>query len=215
MPLNFRYKELMYLPITMVALVISCTLKNDPEFPVKEWEGAVAAGCPDANYGDWQTSEYVLPYPVGTTYKSNLTNCAGFFHGEASSDRFAIDFEMFTGSLITATRAGKVVFIEESGIDGAFPNNLVVVEHDDGTFAQYMHLTREGALVTYGDVVKQGDSIGLSGSTGLAGYPHLHFVVTKAGSYEHPYESVPVTFSNTYPNERSLLAYTEYPACAY
>jgi murein DD-endopeptidase MepM/ murein hydrolase activator NlpD len=104
-----------------------------------------------------------------------------------------------------------VVQVEESGVDGDFPNNLVVVDHGDGTFAQYMHLTENGALVSIGATVSRGDTLGHSGATGLAGYPHLHFVVS-GGDWPWPYGSVPVTFSNTDANPRSLRAGAAYPA---
>lgn len=77
-----------------------------------------------------------------------------------------------------------------------------------------MHLTHEGAMVAVGDDVKPGDSIGLSGSTGLAGYPHLHFVVA-FDSWQWPDESTPVTFRNTISNERSLASGTVYEAFPY
>ncbi|MGB5556001.1 MAG: M23 family metallopeptidase, partial [Flavobacteriaceae bacterium] len=103
--------------------------------------------------------------------------------------------------------------VEESGDDGGFPNNRVVIMHDDNTYAHYMHLTKNGALVHSGDEVVQGDSIGLSGNTGLAGFPHLHFVVTEKPDY--PYVSIPTTFSNTLSNQRSLAPSIPYPAYSY
>jgi len=48
----------------------------------------------------------------------------------------------------------------------------------------------------------------------LAGSPHLHFVVTR-GSFYWPYKSIPVTFSNTLSNERSLALGTKYKAFEY
>jgi len=76
-----------------------------------------------------------------------------------------------------------------------------------------MHLTFEGALVEVDQEVKQGDSIGLSGNTGLAGFPHLNLVMTR--EMEYPYESFPVTFKNTLSNERSLAGGISYPAYEY
>ena len=115
---------------------------------------------------------------------------------------------------MTASRGGTVVHVEESGQDGGFPNNLVVVEHDDDTFAQYMHLTQNGADVEVGDRVQRGDPIGRSGNTGLAGYPHLHFIVT-TGGWEYPYSPVPVTFSNASPLATVLREGETYRADAY
>ena len=170
-------------------------------------------GCVDADYPDWETSPYVLPFPVGETYKVNLSNCSSSYHAAGRNDALAYDFAMAPGTLITAARAGTVIFVEERG-KGGERNNLVVVKHEDKTSAQYMHLQQNGALVEVGDVVEQGDEIGLSGATGLAGYPHLHFIVTK-GSWKWPYKGVPVTFSNTTPNPTGLASNTEYTALPY
>ena len=145
----------------------------------------------------------------------NLGHCGGSYHSAGQPDQYAIDFNMTIGTTITASREGQVVYVEESGQDGGFPYNLVIISHSDGTFAQYMHLTKDGAAVAIGQRVAQGDVIGYSGNTGLAGYPHLHFVATKKGSFRYPYESFPTTFKNTLPNERSLLSGVQYPAYAY
>jgi len=178
-------------------------------------QGPVAEGCPGINYPDWKTSPYVLPYPVGKAYNTELTNCTKSYHSEGQPDQFAYDFNMAIGTLITASRPGKIVFVEESGgLNGFFPNNLVVVDHGDNTFALYMHLMYNGSIVNIGDTVSQGSPIGLSGKTGLAGYPHLHFVVVE-DSWDYPYISVPITFSNTLSNVRGLASYTRYEAFEY
>lgn len=174
----------------------------------------IAAGCPGATYPDWSTSPYVLPYPVGVTHRVDLSNCSGSFHSRGRPDEFATDFAMPIGTQITAAREGTVVFVEKRGIDYNEPNNLVVVDHGDGTYAQYMHLTANGALVSVGETVARGDTLGLSGATGLAGYPHLHYVVTR-DDWAWPYVSIPVTFSNTVPNPRGLKADSAYEALVY
>jgi murein DD-endopeptidase MepM/ murein hydrolase activator NlpD len=170
-------------------------------------------GCTTAEYPDWETSPYVLPFQVGETYKVNLSNCSSSYHAAGQHDELAYDFAMDVGSLITASRAGTVIFVEESGIKSEI-NNLVVVDHGDDTFGEYMHLKQDGALVEVGDFVEQGDEIGLSGATGLAGYPHLHFIVVQ-GKWTWPYTGVPVTFSNTTPNPFGLATNTKYTALAY
>jgi len=57
-----------------------------------------------------------------------------------------------------------------------FGNNIVI-QHADSSRAGYWHLQKDGALVNAGDTVKKGQLIGLSGRTGYAFFPHLHFVV--------------------------------------
>lgn len=171
------------------------------------------AGCPDVEYPDWETSPYVLPYPVGKAYKIDLSHCSGSYHSQGQPDEFAIDFNMNIGTLITASREGEVVYIEESGQDFDFPNNLVVVKHNDNTYGEYMHLTQNGAIPEVGDMVEKGDEIGYSGATGLAGYAHLHFVIVLSAQY--PYESIPVNFKNTRENPKSLVSGEYYGAEPY
>ncbi|HHO56462.1 MAG TPA: M23 family metallopeptidase [Trueperaceae bacterium] len=168
-------------------------------------------GCPGVEYPKWENSEYVLPFAVGKTVKVQLGNCSSSYHSEQYPDKFAYDFVMDIGTEILASRAGKVIYVEESGRDYRHPNNLVVVDHGDNTFAEYMHLTHNGAAVEVGDEVKAGDLIGLSGATGLAGYPHLHFIVVK-NDPSWPYEAIPITFRNTEANPRGLKSYTHYTA---
>jgi len=55
--------------------------------------------------------------------------------------------------------------------------NYVLVLHDDGSIASYVHLKHKGALVSVGDRVEAGQDIGLSGNTGWSRGAHLHFSV--------------------------------------
>lgn len=174
-----------------------------------------AGGCPGTTYDDWETSDFVLPYPVGESYSIDLSHCSGSYHTSGTPDQYAIDFAMSIGSVVTAARDGKIVHIEDSGYDFSHPNNLVVVEHSDGTYGQYMHLTRHGARGRVGQNVIKGQVIGLSGATGLAGYPHLHFIVTKSGNWKYPYVSVPRNFRNTSANKFSLQMGQSYKALPY
>lgn len=182
----------------------SCNFSNEPL--------TLPYGCDGADYPDWESSDYVLPLKVGMKVRMGLTNCTGSFHSEGAPDAFASDFNVPIGTLITASRAGTVVEVEESGFDYNHPNNLVTVRHEDGSYAAYMHLTRNGAIAELNDVIAKGDSIGFSGATGLAGYPHLHFVVVE--KIEWPYVSLPITFKNTDANEKGLRPdgiYEAYP----
>ncbi len=87
-------------------------------------------------------------------------------------------------------------------------NNLINVKHDDGTEAQYVHLTLNGALKNEGDSIVQGEVIALSGNTGKTTGPHLHFQVIQAltecedtdprENYTwYSCNSIPLTFKNT------------------
>jgi len=172
---------------------------------------APVVGCDGQAYPSAAATPYVLPFPAGAAYAMPLGNCSRSFHAAETPDRYAYDFAMPVGTPVTASRAGRVVRVVESGADYAFPNNLVVVDHGDGTFAQYMHLTQDGADVVVGALVEPGDTIGRSGATGLAGYPHLHFVVTR-DDWAWPYQPVPVSFRNASPPDVPLRDGTTYRA---
>ena len=60
----------------------------------------------------------------------------------------------------------------------------VVIEHMPGLYSLYYHL--DSMNVKVGDMVKSGDKVGLSGSTGLATGPHLHWEVRLNGEAVNP-----------------------------
>jgi murein DD-endopeptidase MepM/ murein hydrolase activator NlpD len=171
-----------------------------------------AASCDEIDFGSWQDSKYNLPYHPGESRQIGLSSCSGEIHSVGTPDQFAVDFEMEIGDFVLAARGGRVLYIEESGVDGSYPNNKIIIRHTDGTFGQYMHLTFNGAVVEEGQTVSQGDLIGYSGSTGFASDPHLHFVVSTPLKWTFPYFSIPLTFKNTIANERGLLEGRFYPA---
>lgn len=160
-------------------------------------------------YQDWNTSEYILPFPSGITHEVSQANCGAFTH--LGSHQYAYDIIMNISDSIVAARAGTVIDVEESFEDGngCPDDNHVYVEHSDGSIAFYVHLTNNGSLVNVGDSVTQGMAIGLAGNTGCSTASHLHFVVFKDNSYK---ESLPITFKNTAANPRGLAAETSYTA---
>ncbi len=103
----------------------------------------------------------------------------------------AIDFGLNIGDNVLAARGGIVYKVEER-YSKSCPNesckdynNYVIIYHEDGTFAEYVHLKKDGAIVNIGDVVSTGDHIAYSGNTGWSSGPHLHFMVyrmTKEGT---------------------------------
>jgi murein DD-endopeptidase MepM/ murein hydrolase activator NlpD len=164
-------------------------------------------------FPEWQTSAYVLPYSVGSTYSVSQANCSrGGHHG---SYKYAYDFVMPIGTTVTAARAGVVAEIRmkfRDGQPGEAESNWVKIRHADGTIAAYSHLTEHGALVKIGDQVIAGQPIGLSGNTGnTGGLPHLHFHLCPCSE---PVQcgTLPVTFRNTDANPEGLQPGRSYRA---
>ena len=83
---------------------------------------------------------------------------------------------------VPAANDGRVVWAENLGIYG----NCVVVDHGYGLQSIYGHLNE--FAVKAGDMVKKGQSLGKSGSTGLAGGDHLHFSMQVDGVQVNPIE---------------------------
>ncbi len=94
------------------------------------------------------------------------------------------------GTEIGAAKSGVVTTSQYSSSYG----NYVVVTHSDGYQTLYAHMSTR--LVSVGDVVTQGQTLGLVGSTGLSTGNHLHFEVwyngtrTDAEQYYPELESV-------------------------
>ena len=83
---------------------------------------------------------------------------------------------------VQASNDGKVVYAAPLGIYG----NCIVVDHGYGLQTIYGHLSRID--VREGDIVKQGQVMGLSGMTGMAGGDHLHFAMQLDGVQIDPKE---------------------------
>jgi murein DD-endopeptidase MepM/ murein hydrolase activator NlpD len=171
-------------------------------------------------YADWTTSAYVLPYPAGQTYRVSQGNCSPPGNGHRGSERYSYDFEMAIGTPIAASRAGVVVHVESSHVDGQIAvtglDNYVVIRHGDGTHALYGHLTHDGADVREGDAVGQGQIIGRSGNTGNTNNcPHLHLSVHTCDPVtlgSAACVTQPITFRNTEANPSGLLLNRRYTA---
>jgi murein DD-endopeptidase MepM/ murein hydrolase activator NlpD len=66
----------------------------------------------------------------------------------------------------------------KAGWDGPY-GNRVVIEHENGYFTTYNHMSAIG--VDVGDEVTAGDHVGAVGDTGNSFGAHLHFEVTQGG----------------------------------
>jgi murein DD-endopeptidase MepM/ murein hydrolase activator NlpD len=91
-----------------------------------------------------------------------------------------VDIAAPDGSPIRAAAAGKVVYSAWSEGYG----NLIAIDHGDGLVTRYAH--NAANLVSAGQQVQAGQTIGLVGSTGRSTAPHLHFEVLRRGKALDP-----------------------------
>lgn len=80
------------------------------------------------------------------------------------------DYAAPAGTPVYAAGSGRIVF---RGMRGGF-GNTIELDHGGGIQTLYGHLSRFAAMPA-GSHVRQGQTIGFVGQTGLATGPHLHF----------------------------------------
>jgi len=130
-------------------------------------------------------ADYAMPFGPGR-YVVMQGPRGTYSHFKGSSSENAVDWDVPEGTIVCAARAGRVVGVrDDSTVGGPDPHykplgNYVIIKHADGTFADYHHLKTGGARVKIGDEITTGQPIGLSGHTGFASKPHLHFMVFQA-----------------------------------
>ena len=142
---------------------------------------------------------YRLPYKERTSHVVSQGYNTSRTHKDSS--RYAIDFAMKEGTRIYAARGGIVVKTKSDSNKHGYAEefakygNYVTIAHDDGTLATYYHLKQRGVIVSVGDRVRRGYSIGYSGNTGYSSGPHLHFAVFSAINAKTT-NTIPVKFSS-------------------
>lgn len=91
-----------------------------------------------------------------------------------------VDFRAAKGTPVKATNKGKVVLVNNHFFSGL----TVVLDHGGSIHSMYFHL--DYSFVDVGQPIEKGDIIGLSGSTGRATGPHLHFGIRLNGNRVDP-----------------------------
>ena len=109
-----------------------------------------------------------------------------------------VDYAANTGSPVRATGDGTVSFAQYNGGCG----NEVKIKHSEDYETRYCHLDRFNPRTKVGRKVKQGQTIGYVGSTGLATGPHLHYEFHVNGKHTDPLK---VRFPNASPIDSSQL----------
>ncbi|MFC1848855.1 M23 family metallopeptidase [candidate division CSSED10-310 bacterium] len=93
-----------------------------------------------------------------------------------------IDLASLAHSPVPAANNGRIAFAGSIGIYG----KTVLIDHGFGLFSMYSHLN--SFQVQKDQMVNTGDTIGNSGSTGLAGGDHLHFSIIIQNIFVNPKE---------------------------
>lgn len=121
----------------------------------------VIAGVSGVGRFIWPTTGYISQSPV-------------FYH-------MALDIANKALPAIIASDGGTVTY---SGCLGYGYGCHVIVDHGNGFSTLYAHMSRIDASA--GQVVSQGQQIGVVGSTGRSTGPHLHFEIRLNGALQNP-----------------------------
>lgn len=133
---------------------------------------------------------YVYPLPTSWT---TVTSQFG-----PRTDPITKKYSNHTGSDIAAA-GGTPIYAVQGGvvITSAYATNsygeYIAISHGNGIVTLYAHMTRGSRKVKEGDVVTQGQIIGLVGSTGKSTGNHLHIELKVNGVRQDP-------LSNLFPN---------------
>lgn len=100
---------------------------------------------------------------------------------------FGIDLRANMDTKVFAVNDGKVVMAKDLSNYG----KTIIIDHGLGIFSLYLHLDQFN--VQERDMVKNSQVIGLSGNTGYAVGPHLHFSIRNNGAKIDPVEFVEKT----------------------
>jgi len=123
----------------------------------------------------------VLGYPVKDVLVTQNYGRTKFAErAYRTKEHNGIDFRASVGTPIFAAADGEVFAVGNNG--RLQYGRYIMIKHNNNLASLYAHLSRQ--IVGKGDIVKRGDLIGYSGSTGYITGPHLHFGVYWAPSVQ-------------------------------
>jgi hypothetical protein len=129
-----------------------------------------------------EPSPFVFPVEGGSR-SSGFGDVRRYVYGNGKSNRTVhagIDWAVVTGTVVHACARGKVLLASDREVTG----KTLVIEHLPGLYSLYFHLSK--IEVEEGAVVDRGSRMALSGSSGMATGPHLHWELRARGEAVDP-----------------------------
>lgn len=130
-----------------------------------------------------EQKDVYLATPIGFPAPGRISSSYGYReHPMYGDEKFhsGLDISVPLQTPVKATADGIVSFAGWTPGGG----NTVVVEHGHGFSTAYAH--NKKLLVKIGQRVSRGESLALSGSTGVSTGPHVHYEVWKNGRHVNP-----------------------------
>jgi murein DD-endopeptidase MepM/ murein hydrolase activator NlpD len=113
--------------------------------------------------------------------------CRSIINGMERSPHSGVDLKAAEGTPVMASNTGIVALVANHFFSGL----SVILDHGGGIHSMYFHLSK--AFVRSGELVEKGAVLGLSGSTGRATGPHLHFGIRLHGTRVNPIDLIEIS----------------------
>jgi len=152
----------------------------DPTAPLKIGSTIIIIGgeisAPTKNSQSSSSNSYLSSGHVQAGYYSNPV--PGGLITQTIHGKNAVDIGATRGTPIYAAADGVIIISRNNGSWNGGYGNYVVITHNNGSQTLYSHM--RSSVVSFGQMVSQGQLIGYVGATGLATGSHLHFEVRGA-----------------------------------
>jgi len=149
--------------------------------PTQVYEKIKADRVETAAAKNTNTPQRLWQLPMERPVSGKITSLYGLqriLNGKPKNPHRGLDFRSPMGNPIKATADGIVILVG----DHYYAGNSVYIDHGNGVVSMYFHLS----IVKEGDKVTRGQAIGLSGMSGRATGPHLHFSLSVLGKLVDP-----------------------------
>lgn len=123
----------------------------------------------------WTTFEAPVDGPVSSVFGKRRT-----MNGQPKSPHSGTDYRSPSGTPVLSISNGRVLLVS----DLFYTGNTVLVDHGEGLFSLYAHLSE--VLVDQGHELLVGEVLGKVGSTGRSTGAHLHLSVRLLGERIDP-----------------------------
>ena len=121
--------------------------------------------------------EMIIPV---TGIKSSEFGVRRYINGQPRNRHTGLDIAADEGVSVIAPLSGIVILADNFFYKG----NVIYIDHGNGLITSYSHLSKK--MVTLGQSVSKGQTLGFVGSTGRVTGPHLHWEVFFLGIPVNP-----------------------------
>jgi murein DD-endopeptidase MepM/ murein hydrolase activator NlpD len=176
--LKFKVKAKKY-PEQHITLSDTSKVELSPENEARAVREIATIKQLKLHWRDAENTDLALMLPADGRLSGNF-GLRRFFNGQPRSPHAGLDVAVARGTPIMSSSAGTVLAVD----DYFFNGKTIFVDHGNGLLTMYCHLDQSD--VQTGDPVSKGQQLGLSGMSGRATGPHLHWSMILNGALVEP-----------------------------